>query len=369
MRKTLLIRLVSLSFVLLLCLACGQVEVFKQAEIVDTIEIPVGEVVTGGDRILVLDVNELDDKDYDYVLNVAKKAGAQAVTLAVHWDDIETAPGLFNPDPNWLAVANQYYSANEMRVALTIAVIDTNNLRVPADLKDKSFDDPQMITRFNALLDYASTQLPDLKLTNLAIGNEIDIYLGSDAEQWAAYEVFFRETSQHARTLFSGVPIGTKITFENIPGKIKPFAQSINQYSDAVFITYYPLESDFSVRTPQTAQPDFAVLTETFAGQPIYLLEVGYPSGEDNQSSYEMQQQFIHEMFQVWDAHADQIQLISYTWLNDPSEDSVQWLTHYYRMSSKGFISYLATLGLHTNTGEAKPAFQQWHAEVQARGW
>jgi len=53
---------------------------------------------------------------------------------------------------------------------------------MPADLAGTPFDDPAFIQRFKALLDYVLAQIPDLQLTSLAIGNEIDGYLGADKE-------------------------------------------------------------------------------------------------------------------------------------------------------------------------------------------
>jgi hypothetical protein len=103
--------------------------------------------------------------------------------LAVYWDELETEPGVYNPNPNWLEIANLYYPAQDIQVSLTISVIGTNNLRLPPDLADKSFDDPAVIARFNNLLDYVAVQIPNLTLNSLAIGNEIDIYLGTDAGQ------------------------------------------------------------------------------------------------------------------------------------------------------------------------------------------
>lgn len=58
---------------------------------------------------------------------------------------ILTHPGEYNPDPNWLAVANLFYPAQEMVVSLTIPVIDTSSTRLPAELADKSFDDPEAV--------------------------------------------------------------------------------------------------------------------------------------------------------------------------------------------------------------------------------
>jgi hypothetical protein len=131
--------------------------------------------------------------------------------------------------------------------------------------------------------------------------------------------------------------------------------------------TYYPLEPDFSVREPTAVHDDFQTLTNTFPNQPIHLLEVGYPSGEDNDSSYAKQAAFIHELFLAWDAHAGQIPLINYTWQTEMSPESVEWMTDYYHFDDPGFVSYLATLGLRTFDNADKPSFRQLAAELAKR--
>ena len=118
---------------------------------------------------------------------------------------------------------------------------------------------------------------------------------------------------------------------------------------------------------PCSVHTDFQTLAEAFPAKPIYLQEVGYPSGEGNHNSYARQAAFVHELFLAWDAHPDQIPLIDYTWLTDMSPDAVKGMTDYYHFDDAGFVSYLATLGLRTFEGPDKPAFQQLAAE--ARGW
>jgi len=71
-----------------------------------------------------------------------------------------------------LAIANAYYPASDTSLAVTLAPIDTNQLRVPADLAGLAFDDPRMIERFNRALEQALSRVPDTQVSVLAIGNE-----------------------------------------------------------------------------------------------------------------------------------------------------------------------------------------------------
>ncbi len=322
-----------------------------------------------GDRILAIDVTDPADGDYDASITTALDAGAEALSLSLFWDDLETAPGEYNPNPNWLAIANAYYPARGIAVDLVINPIDTNQNRLPDDLQDHPLDDPEVIERFNNLLDYVFTQIPDLDIAAFSIGNEIDGYLGTDAKKWKEYTAFYAATSAYARTLRSDLVIGTKGMFDGITGDSAAYFQTINEYSDAIFVTYYPLNSDFTVREPSTVHEDFAKVVALYPDKELYFLELGYPSSEKCDSSEAEQAEFITETFRAWDTHAEQIKAINFVWLNEIPTSSVRELENYYGFSNKGFAAYLGSLGFLNEDGSEKAAFGQLRAEAEARGW
>jgi hypothetical protein len=107
-----------------------------------------------------------------------------------------------------------------------------------------------VIARFDALLDWIDTQIPVLELDVVAIGNEVDATLATDAARWTQWQNFFVATSTHARSLWPGVPVGCKATFRGLLGAPGPFLQTLNRQADVVCATYYPLHADFTVRPP-----------------------------------------------------------------------------------------------------------------------
>jgi hypothetical protein len=324
-----------------------------------------------GDRILELDANAPEDDDFDKVMELARDLGVESIRLSVYWDDIETAPGVFDPDPNWLAIANQYYSAQGFSISLVISVLDTTEIRIPADLEGREFSDPEMITRFTGLLDYVITQLPDVEMVSLAIGNEIDGVLGNDPNAWQAYQIFYQSSAAYARSKLPEVPVSTKVTFEGLTGPMRNEARAVFEDSEVVMTTYYPLLGDFSVKDPEIVLIDFQTLTEIFPDKEIHITEIGYPTSEVNQSSEAKQTRFIQAMFQAWDEHADQIPVLSYSWLSDLPEESVRELEAYYGLKNQAFGEFLRTLGLRTfpNSGENKSGFDVFQIEANARGW
>lgn len=334
-------------------------------------EINPDNVLPKGNRRLEIDITDAENGDFDQSIALVKEVGAESVSLSVFWDEIETAPGVFAPDPNWLEIANLYYPEQDFQLSLVISVLDTSEIRLPIDLAGNSFADPEVIIRFRTLLDYIKTQIPDLKLTSLAIGNEIDGVLGSESGAWEQYSVFFTQAAEYARGLWPEVPVGAKIMFEGLTGSASEYAWALNQNADIVMVTYYPLQGDFTVKDPEVILEDFSRVTEMYPEKEVHFAEIGYPTSETNNSSPEQQAIFIHNMFKSWDKHASQITALSYSWLTDLPQASVNEYEDYYGLTDPAFGEFLRTLGLRTypGSGEDKIGFQVFQEEAKARGW
>jgi hypothetical protein len=320
-------------------------------------------------RKLGIDVSQAEGEDYDRAFQLARQSGMQFTSLSLAWDDLEVRPGEPAPDPNFLEIANLYYPAQHVPLALTITPIDTNRTRLPGDLQGRPFDDAEVIARFERLLDEVFLEIPDVELAVLAIGNEVDATLGSDPSAWARYQTFFEATAAYARSLRPGLPVGVKVTMGGLTGESRSRAQALNAQADLVLVTYYPLQADFGVRPPQVVHDDLAALAALYPGRAIGLLEAGYPSSERLGSSEALQAEFVRQIFRAWDTHAGQIALLNFTWLTDAADDSIEAWTDYYGLRDDRFAAYLASLGLRRADGQAKPAFETLTAEAHARGW
>jgi hypothetical protein len=329
------------------------------------------DVLIKGNRRLEVHITDPENADYDQSIAIVKDLGAESINLSIFWDDFETTPGLYKPDPNWLEIANLYFPQKDMKVSLVISVLDTTEIRLPEDLTDKSLADPEVIQRFQSFLVYVKTQIPDLELTSLAIGNEIDGVLGGDQNAWSDFQTFFKATVPKARELWPDIPIGTKIQLSGLTGPMKDQAKNINTSTDVVMVTYYPLKADFSVKDPDVVLDDFRKVTQIYPDREIHFMEIGYPTSEAIHSSQEKQAEFIRYMFQAWDNHSEQITVLSFSWLTDLPPSSVRELESYYGLSDPGFAEFLRTLGLRTypGSGTDKIGFQAFKFEAEARGW
>lgn len=328
-----------------------------------------GNAVPKGNRLLGIAVTEPEQKGYDRAVALAKSAGMQVVSLKLNWDDIEKKPGVF--DSPWPKIANAYYPRQNIQVSLRLATLDTTKNRLPPDLRGKPFDDPAVIARFNRLLDYLFEQMPDVKLTELSIGNEVDGVLGNDAVRWEQYTRFFTATRQHAREKRPGLKVGVSVMFTGHVGATASYSAVLNQRADVVMVSYYPLTPAFKVRVPKVVVDDFDAICKKYPNRPVSFVEAGYPSGGSCASSEARQRQFVDELFAAWDRHADQIGCITFVWLTDASASALAGFQQYYGVTNPAFVDYLGTLGLRTfsGAGQDKLAFTALQQQAHVRGW
>jgi hypothetical protein len=260
-----------------------------------------------GGRLLGLAVTETENKAYDGAMAHAKAAGMQVVSLKLDWDDVEKTPGAF--DSPWPKIANLYYPRQNVQVSLRLATLDTNRNRIPPDLRGKPFNDPEVIARFNQFLDWVFNQMPDVKLAELSVGNEVDGVLGANAAQWKEYTEFFAAVRKHARQKRAGLKVGVSIMFGGHVGKAAGYAAAINEQADSVMVSYYPLTPGFKVREPRVVHDDFDAICKMYPGRVISFVEAGYPSGSQCDSSEAKQKQFVEELFAAWDIYEQACQV------------------------------------------------------------
>jgi hypothetical protein len=292
----------------------------------------------------------------------------QSIDLSFDWTSIETSTSTF--DTTYLDIANTYYPAKGLRLFLTLRPINTVAKEVPADLVATAFDAAAMITRFKALLDVVFAHLPAVTLEGLAIGNEVDGYLGGNAAAWTAYTTFFTQTAAYARTLRPGLKVGCVGTLKGLVTDQPAKFQTLNAAADIILVTHYPMDGAFMFLPPAQVETDLDALVALGYVQPIHVVELGFASGAACGSSEEEQRQFVAHAFAAWDRHSTKIASVYFSWLTDMTPANASTTAAYYGLAGNAaFVEFLRTLGQRSETGAAKPAFTQTQSEAGARGW
>jgi hypothetical protein len=337
-------------------------------------------VVEKGDRLLGMDVlDSTPTVTFGTGVAKAKAAGVQFVTFPVLWSQINATGATY--DPTWVQNIKDmaaFCRANGLKLSLTFWTVDVTGKHLPADLMTTRFDDPShtMATRFVALLDrlFIAEGIDSTLLTSVQIGNELDAYdaAGDPDFSWSEYGAFlFQVKVLLASRSYSSLKTGFTGTLYGLREQ-KAIFSAIAAAVDVVGVTYYPQNTDFTVKDPSVASSEIAGFVGDYsaAGKPLYLQEVGYQSGAGCNSSEEKQAQFVRNIFAAWDTQREHIRAVSFLRLNDISPASADAIAQQYGMrGNTRFIEFIRSLGLVAYDGSEKQAFLALSESAHARGW
>lgn len=291
-----------------------------------------------------------ESANYDEVLDAIDGIGAEATSLTLFWDDLQSN-GEYVADPDWPAIAQLVYPANGLRIQLTFATIDTVVDRRPAHLQGLAWDDPRTVDAFKHMAQDALARMPDVDLVSIAIGNEVDGLLRR--ENVEEYSRFFEQAREAIRSLRPDVPVTVKTTWPGLRDRAE--IRDLARLGDAFSITWYPMDERFHFADPELALQELPAMAKLADG-PWELSEVGYPSDGCGASSRENQAHFHIGLRDATETYPH-LQLIQRVWSHDISPQQVAAYLSYYDTDTPCFSSFLSSLGLRTNTDGTKPSY------------
>jgi len=361
-------------------------------------------VVPKGNRLLEIQVSEPASGDFTGAFNLAQTVGMQSASLALDWNDIDIGTDNLSglpiyandPETDFLAIANGCYPNSGTKLSLLLRSITTLTKMAPPGFENVAFDDPAMIARFELFIDHVFGKIPDLDITALAIGSEVDLYL-LDANLRQEYLVFYEQVSAYARDAYAQMypakpplSVAVEATHKGLLDAVtRSYYQQLNTFSDVIGVSYYPLSGGL-VEDPSIVAQDFADMLALYPNQNLHFFQLGYPSGYYSTSAYPeyaagqvtpvinssdvLQSQFIEAVFSAWDANASRIDLIGFTWMHDETEADVAATIANPAFGGlqnppPDFVEFLRTLGLRTEAAMDKPAWSTLATEAAARGW
>lgn len=359
--------------------------------------------VPKGTRVLEIQVNQTADGEFIEPFNTALAIGVDSQTFSVDWTQVESGLDadaqpvyLGSVGSELLSIANACYPKSNTQVSMLVRPVLTLARSVPEDLAELPLSSPALIARFNAMMNHLLSRIPDIDITALAIGSEVDLFLNS-AERRAEFATFYAATAEHARQRYASLYPGrdelnvtTEVTHRGLlSAETQEYYQELLSVAKSVGVSYYPLDNGI-VQDPSIIESDFQSLIALYPAKKLAFFQLGYPSGYYSTDIYpelasgrvapvigssgQRQAQFIEQTFRAWDRHADNIDLISFTWMHDLTEAAVLETTSnpaFGGTSSPApdYVEFLRTLGLRGQDGADKPAFDTFRDEAMQRGW
>jgi len=258
------------------------------------------------------------------------------------------------------------------KVSITFTNVHMDQKHLPAYLKDKRFNDPYFLERWEKYLEAFLSRYGDY-IDFLNIGNEVNNYFGQHYKEWKDYVEFFKRGSEVIRKMKPGTKIGIVL----IEGRRRHFWKAVEPYCDHLAITYYAPCSAFG-KSPTAQALDkksskyFARTLEEairVAGKKKLLLtEVGCATHPALDSSPELQVQFIKALFQWLRGKEDKI--LGMSWLASidwPYEGTKKALKGYLDpalLKHEPFMRFLTSLGLRYEDGTKKPGYHAFQREI-----
>ena len=309
------------------------------------------------------ETNDLNENIRRYLeaFALARSAGANGQFSSYTWSELE--PGVGDYALLNFSDAMEKAEDEDLTVMVGLQVINTVARAVPSDLDDQAWNSANMISRMHALLDQLIPLMRG-RVAYISIGNEVNGYFtGIHASELAAYTSFYEDAVGYLDTNLPEVAVGVTVTADALLGANATTWYNLNNNSDVVIATYYPLEADFTVKPADQPLSDFPALIQFADGRPLVLQEVGYPASTVLGSSETSQAEFVGHVFSAWIDSDGAIPFLNLFLLHDISDDLVDELVDYYAVDSVNFREYLATLGVrHTNSDEK----EAWSALLEA---
>ena len=288
-------------------------------------------------------------------LGVAVGMGSQTLNVNARWSELEPSPGVYSLAriQNEMQLAQKY----GLMALLTIGGIYAGVNAMPPDLQGRAWDDPLVISRFEALLAHVLPTVPAaVKWLNL--GYEVDSYLSVHQNELPNYRRFLDTVKPYAKGLKS-VPVGVVFSFDSTFASNLVFV-GLHSFADQITFDYYDVGPNFQQRDVATVDKDLWLMTRLAEGRPLVLGEVGYSSGSASGSSLSRQNQFFQNFFTALSKRGNQFQAVTLWSLNDLPPAAVNQALAIHALNSSASAAFMGTLGLRDSAGNPKPAWSSY---------
>jgi hypothetical protein len=305
------------------------------------------------------------------LMDLVTGGGVNFFLLGHNWADLEPSPGTFNfggslvqPLTDMLARYPQFAG-----FGFVINVLNVSSRLTPADLNNLPFDNPAVLSRFDALIDALAAQPLSAKLGYILVGNEVDSML-TDPAGAAAFVTFYERAVNRIHLKLPQVKVSTIVSAGGATGRTPKLFADLSALSDFVTYTYYPTAGTATgtwvMRPPSEVKSDLDWLAALACDKPFAFTEIGYASSIDIGSSESQQADFVREVFADLDTYRQQGRLafVHYQSLYDLPPEVCDAYTIPDSAVADSVCTFLRSLGLRSYDTDVPR--QAWDAFVEA---
>ncbi len=260
-----------------------------------------------GVRVFGLEVSERPGLDMAEQLGIARSAGARAVPLTIRWSAAERDRGAL--DLSKWEDALRLSRARGHTVLLNVSTFDRNDRLFPRDLMDRPLDDPQVLARFGSFVE-AILDVAGREVAYVSFADDFDAHLRRhplDRDAWAALEAFveagFDPLRERRPEISTGITLAAPL-HESAP------IEGLVAGSDVIFADYAFSQRDHEGGPFDHVGAEIDALVRVADAKPLIIREASYPTDPEHAGTELGQAQFVHALFEAWDAHRDRIPVV-----------------------------------------------------------
>jgi hypothetical protein len=248
------------------------------------------------------------EAELDAKWDAAVARGMDIAMVGVDWVALEPEPGVY--DKANLEEPLKACRTKGLQPVLLLTTIDSEGYyAMPSEFVDPSnddklakgmhIDDPKIIARYKALLDWVVPTLLKYNGFLLSIANEPECIFGGKPEEQQQFVNFLIAAREHTRTITKDLPVTATLTRAVLTGDL----DNVIAECDVAYFNYYGQGDPFTApEPPSMVSQRIDELLAVARGRQLLLQEMGMPSGyEDKPSSInatpEMQSEFLENAF------------------------------------------------------------------------
>jgi hypothetical protein len=231
----------------------------------------------------------------------AVHAGMSVCRLQIDWPELEPSPNTYDKDSFEQRLMEK--KAEGLQPFLLISAYDSGEPVVPEDLKEKDFDDPELIQRFKNLMDWVIPLLVEYDGFLISISNEAENSFGEIPGLDTQILNFLQAIKEHIHQINENMAVTVTLS-EGSLDEDKPGIYKILAACDVACFNFYGAKSQFTpplyyvAQTESEIKSDIRRMLAVSGEKNIVIQELGMYSGTTTlNSSQEIQRKFFEVFF------------------------------------------------------------------------
>ncbi len=314
--------------------------------------------------------------------NKALSQGMSVGRVHLDWAELEPKPGKYDRDA--LKGALELCNSDGLHSFVGIFTIDSEGLTLPSHLldphsktglvNDANFDDPEIVGKFNKLLDWAVPMIVSYNGCVISLMNEPQAYFNEYPRARKRAVSFFEAVRNHIHSINSNLAVTVTLTQEAIGVS---YGDNLIAASDVVTFNYYPLNKKLilmdDISLP-AIRKNIRKMLKAANGKQLIIQELGIPSGYEKEKSgvngtTMKQRQFLQNSYAIMEEEP-RLRIIFVFLMFDWSRKTIDLFTDALDQDvesgeiSKDFVEnyreWMGTCGLIRFDGLIKPAWNDF---------